>query len=81
MHTLEDFKHGSLSMKAIKYTAKVDSKGNLVLPRTRLKKGSTVEVIVLFSDDSSEDRDFLIAAESSQDFWDNEFDDKIWNQI
>ncbi|MDZ4860055.1 MAG: hypothetical protein SGI88_13845 [Candidatus Hydrogenedentes bacterium] len=68
-------------MKAIKYTAKVDSKGNLVLPRTRLKKGSVVEVIVLISDETSEDHDLVAASAGNLDFWDNALDDKIWNDI
>ena len=66
-------------MQAVKCVAKVGSKGELILPKLRLKKNSMVEVIVLITDEEEEKRDMLAAAESSLGFWDNPIDDKIWN--
>ena len=67
-------------MQALKYFAKVGAKGKLSLPRLKLKKNSTVEIIVLIADESNENRELMAAAESSLGFWDNPIDDEIWNR-
>jgi len=67
-------------MQALKYVAKVGAKGNLLMPRIKLKKDSIVEVIVLVADKNEESREMMAAAESSLDFWDNPVDDEIWNR-
>ena len=66
-------------MQAVKCIAKVGPKGELILPKLKLKKHSMVEVIVLISDEEEEKRDMLAAAESSLGFWDNPIDDEVWN--
>ncbi len=53
--------------------------GKLEISSLPIKKGQVVEVIVLPLEKDTVD--FLSAAESSLDFWDNEIDDRIWNNI
>lgn len=64
-------------MRALKYTAEVDSRGRIRLPRLRLKRGARVEVIILEHEESTVD--LLKAAETTLAFWDNPIDDKTWN--
>ena len=66
-------------MKALRYVAKVGSRGDVVLPRFQLEKNSTVEIIVLIPDNRDERSDLVAASESSLDFWDNPVDDEVWN--
>ncbi len=53
-----------------------------VLLREKVDFTQQVKVIVTFLEESSENfDDFLIAAQSSLDFWDNPFDDEDWNYV
>ena len=42
-----------------------------------VEKLRQIEQVKIDSNDS--DTDLMIAAESSLDFWDNDIDDKVWN--
>lgn len=66
-------------MRAIKFKTQVTPRGTLRLPRLELEEGTPVEVIVLVRDEEVEFADLLQASETSLDFWDNEIDDRIWN--
>ncbi|MBI4551631.1 MAG: AbrB/MazE/SpoVT family DNA-binding domain-containing protein [Candidatus Latescibacteria bacterium] len=66
-------------MQAIKYVTTVNTHGQIVLPRVRLKKGTPVEVIVLMREPGDEYIDLLEASKSSLAFWDNPIDDEVWN--
>jgi len=67
-------------VQALRYAGKVGAKGNLILPRVKLKKNSVVEVVVLIADRNEENIEIMAAAESSLGFWDNPVDDEIWNR-
>jgi hypothetical protein len=64
-------------MKAIKMRATIGKDGRLTLTPLPLRRGSQVEVIVLEQEPG--ENGLLEAAESSLAFWDNEIDDRIWN--
>ncbi len=66
-------------MKAYKYYFKIKEDGKLEI-EAPVKKGERVEVIILPLKQNDTD-DLLSAAESSLDFWDNEIDDRIWNNV
>ena len=63
-------------MRAYKYYSEIQEGGKLEISSLPIKKGQMVEVIVLPME--TDTADFLSAAESSLDFWDNEIDDRIW---
>ena len=65
-------------MQALKCLTKVDSKGRIILHKVPFKKGSPVEVIVLPREVRTPDG-LLLAAQSSQSFWNNPIDDEVWN--
>ncbi|MBV9851901.1 MAG: hypothetical protein JO250_19720 [Armatimonadetes bacterium] len=61
--------------------AEVNADGEIALPRLALRQGTSVEVIVLIQDAPDDARDLLSASESSLSFWDNDMDDRIWNNV
>ncbi len=66
-------------MQAIKFQTKVTQRGTLRLPRLRLKRGASVEVIVLVHEPEDEFTELARAAEATLEFWDNAVDDEVWN--
>nr|BAL57401.1 hypothetical protein HGMM_F50D11C10 [uncultured Acetothermia bacterium]BAL59783.1 hypothetical protein HGMM_OP4C419 [Candidatus Acetothermum autotrophicum] len=64
-------------MKALRHYTQVTPDGTVRLPKLPFKKGTLVEVIVLPLEKHAEE--WLQAAESSLDFWDNPIDDETWN--
>ncbi len=53
-----------------------------VFLREKIELTKPVKVIVTFLEESNENfDDFLTAAQSSLDFWDNPFDDEDWNHV
>lgn len=66
-------------MRAIKLNTIVEKKGKIILNNLPFKKGSRLEVIIL--DDLEKDDKLLKLSESSLNFWDNEIDDKVWNDV
>jgi hypothetical protein len=65
-------------MRALKYLTKVDQRRRIILREVPLRKGTSVEVIVLQREKEIES-DLLRAAETSLSFWDNPIDDEVWN--
>jgi len=53
------------------------------LPKLHLAKGTKVEVLIIvpMEHETEDFSDLLYAAESSMDFWDNEIDDEVWNDV
>jgi hypothetical protein len=55
---------------------------NQVLLQEKVEFTQPVKVIVTFLEETTENfDDFLSAAQSSLDFWDNPFDDEDWNHV
>jgi len=55
--------------------------GQVLLPK-KIEFNQPVKVIVTFLEETTENfDDFLTAAQSSLDFWDNPFDDEDWNHV
>lgn len=64
-------------MRALRIIKRVQAEGTIHLEALPLQVGETVEVIVLpLEDDLSE---LVGASESALDFWQNETDDRVWN--
>jgi hypothetical protein len=63
--------------RAFKLTGKVNPDGKLEVP-VPLPPGTEVEVLVLAPEEDNFD-EFVRAAVSSTDFWDNPADDEDWN--
>ncbi len=72
-------------MQALRIQTEVTSGGELRLLLPGLIEGTPIEVIVLVGQ-SSQDVDRAVteelsaAAEKTLDFWDNDIDDRIWNE-
>ena len=62
---------------AIKYDAQVMEEGRVEL-RVPFPPGAAVTVFVI-QEPSDPFKDWVSAAQSSLDFWDNAFDDEDWN--
>jgi hypothetical protein len=57
-------------------------KNGQVLLQEKVEFTQQVKVIVTFLEETTENfEDFLTAAQSSLDFWDNSFDDEDWNHV
>ena len=65
-------------LQALKYHTKVKRGGIIELKNVPLKVGTTLEVIVLESNGDTL-TDLVIASETSLEFWNNEIDDRVWN--
>lgn len=72
-------------MQALRIQTEVAQGGELRLPLPGLKEGTPIEVIVLVGQppedtDHSVTAELLAASEQTLAFWDNEIDDRIWNE-
>ncbi len=67
-------------MNAVKFDALLKEDGKLTLNKIPFKKGSKVEVIILESKNNLY-QNLMKASQSSLKFWDNEIDDKAWNDV
>ncbi len=67
-------------MQTLKLNAVINKTGKLTLDKLPFKKGAKVKVIIL---EESKDlsNDMIKASESSLKFWDNNIDDKVWNNV
>ena len=68
------------NMRALRLNTVIDKKGKLILDKLPFKKGAKVEVIIL-GEDKELFQDIMKASESSLKFWDNEIDDRVWNNV
>jgi predicted DNA-binding antitoxin AbrB/MazE fold protein len=64
-------------MRALRVIKQVEPAGTIRLENLPLREGETVEIIVLPI--NGEMNDLLKLSESSLGFWDNEIDDRVWN--
>ena len=68
-----------MTRAAYKYETEVGTDGKLEL-KVPLAEGVRVEVVVL-GPETDQFGDYLQAAQSSVDFWDNPVDDAEWNDV
>lgn len=68
-----------MPQKALKYDVEVKEKGRVEL-QVPFIPGSRVTIFVIESSNDVFD-DLLSASQSSLAFWDNQFDDKDWNDV
>jgi hypothetical protein len=66
-------------MRALRVVQRVQAAGTIHLEALPLEEGQTVEIIVLPLDDSLSD--LSRASESALDFWQNDIDDQVWNNV
>ncbi len=66
--------------KAMKFDKIIKKEGELFLDNLPFKKGTHLEIIIL-EEKNNIYKDLSRASESSLKFWDNEIDDKIWNNV
>ncbi len=64
-------------MRALRVMQRVEEAGMLHLHDLPLPAGQMVEVILLPIDDDM--TDLTQASESALDFWNNDIDDRVWN--
>lgn len=64
-------------MRALRVIQRVINEGSLRLDDLPLRKGQTVEIIVLPVEDDMADLARL--SECGLAFWDNDIDDEVWN--
>lgn len=64
-------------MRALRVMKRVDQAGMIQLQDLPLPAGQMVEVILLPIDDDM--TDLAQASESALEFWNNEIDDRVWN--
>jgi virulence-associated protein VagC len=68
-------------MQAYRYIVNVDEKGKLGALEVPVElRRSKVEVIIVPLK-NDEDIDLLSASQSSMNFWENEIDDQVWNNV
>ena len=65
-------------LQALKYHTKVKRGGIIELKNVPLKVGTTLEIIVLESNGDTL-TDLVTASQTSLEFWNNEIDDRVWN--
>jgi len=66
-------------MEALRMFLNVQDDGRVDLPPLHQFRGKKIEVVILESEEM--DDSLLKASESSLKFWDNEIDDKVWNDV
>jgi hypothetical protein len=66
-------------MQALRIRTTIKHRGELRLPLPELEEGTPVEVIVLVGSRDEVEVDLSLATEETLDFWDNEVDDRVWN--
>ena len=64
----------------LKYDIEVTQTGRLELPGP-FEVGAHLTIFVISEQATDNFDDFLAAAQSSTDFWDNPFDDEDWNHV